>query len=161
MEYFLGRNAWVFEDFPKFPCYDFVFSWNFGVCDFDGVPEGHCEVFLEVMERWRVKSGFLLCKVFLILFALEAWIFAFLLIWGVNRFWLRVLLDQKLIQIAIGISFFEVGDAVGTVVYSARQEVLGRLMLLFKENVDLVDLAHLQKIIILISDGLCQLNNKI
>lgn len=113
------------------------------------------------MERWRVKSGFLLGKVFLIFFTLEAGIFALLLIGVVRRFRLRVFLDQKLIQIAIGIPFFEVGDAVGTIIDSARQQVLSGLMLLLKENVDLVDLTHLQKIIILISDGLRQLKKVI
>lgn len=83
------------------------------------------------------------------------------MIGAVGRLWLGVLLDQKLIEIAIGISFFEVGDAVGTLIHSAGQHVFSRLVLLFKENVDLVHLAHQQKNIILISDDPPQLNNSI
>ncbi len=66
---------------------------------------------------------------------------------------LGLLLGQKLIEVAIRISLFEVGDAVGTVVEPARQQVFGGLVLLLKENVDLARLVHPQKNIILISDG--------
>jgi len=73
---------------------------------------------------------------------------------AVDGFGFCLLLGQKLVEIAIGIPFLEVGDAVGTFVEPTRQQVLSRLVLLLKENVDLARLVHHpQKIIILNSDG--------
>lgn len=124
-----------------------------GVGDLDGVAEGDSEVLLEVMERGGAEPRLLLREVFLVLLALEAGILALLLIGPVHGLRLGLLLGQKLVEIAIRISLLEVGDAVGTVVQPARQQVLGGLVLLLKENVDLARLVHPQKNIILISDG--------
>lgn len=72
VQYFLSRNTRILKDFPKLPTNNLMVSRHFGVSDLDGVPEGDSEVFLEIMERRGAESRFLLSKIFLIFFALEA-----------------------------------------------------------------------------------------
>jgi len=153
VQYFLGGDARIFEDLPQLDRDDLMLAGEVGVGDLDGVAQRDREVLLEVVERWGAESRLLLREVLLVPLALEAGILALLVIGPVQGLRLGLLLGQKLIEVAIRISLFEVGDAVGTVVEPARQQVFGGLVLLLKENVDLARLVHPQKNIILISDG--------
>lgn len=124
----------------------------FGCLDVDGVPEADGEMFLEIVERRRAEFDLFLREVLLILLIGNAVRPALFFVRRLRYFWLLFFYDQKLIQIAIRVAFFEVWNAVGAFIRSTREQVLGGLVLFLKENVDFAWMGHLAKMIISISD---------
>lgn len=113
--------------------------------DVDGVLEADGEMFLEIVERRRAEFDLFVCEVLLILLIGNAGLPALFFIGRLRYFWLLFFYDQKLIQVAIRVPFFEVRNAVGAFAGPAREQVLSRLVLFLEENVDLAWMGHLPK----------------